>query len=295
VNAPPRPPATVGCDDLVTVYMPTKNRQALLVRAIESVLNQDHAALELIVVDDASDDGTPDCLRELAACDPRLRTIRHERSRGASAARNTAIRAARGRFVTGLDDDDRFLPARLSTLVAYWRLLQLAGETPAFLYTPCVTVGPEGTGVWLRPGRTSYADMFDGNWVGNQVFAPREHFVDAGLFDEDLPAWQDLELFMRMLQKYGPARLLDLATYEFEVGSRDGRISTAGAHQIRAAYRHVAHKHAPRGGRDAQRLLLQVFARYYRIRPRPRDWVEFGRHGWWFRGFRQLLAAYLRR
>ena len=78
----------------VSVVIPTRNRAHLLRRAIESALGQTFADLELIVVDDASEDQTETVVREID--DPRVRYIRCEVQRGAPAARNTGIRAARG-------------------------------------------------------------------------------------------------------------------------------------------------------------------------------------------------------
>src|SRR3954466_15167188 len=97
---------------LVSVYIPTRNRRALVERAIKAVLEQDYRELEVIVVDDASTDDTPAFLKAAAAADSRLTFFANDRPSGAPAARNRAIAAAKGAFVTGLDDDDYFEPTR---------------------------------------------------------------------------------------------------------------------------------------------------------------------------------------
>ena len=102
---------------LVSIYLPTRNREALLRRAINSVLTQTYTTLELIVVDDGSTDGTHTYLDTVRTGDSRIQVIRNEVSLGAPLSRNLAIRAARGEFITGLDDDDYFHPQRLATLV----------------------------------------------------------------------------------------------------------------------------------------------------------------------------------
>src|SRR5512143_3860267 len=96
----------------VSVYLPTRNRAASLRRAIESVLAQTYADFELIVVDDGSSDGTREVLESVQRSDARVRAIHHSVSRGAPASRNAAIAAAHGEWLTGLDDDDEFLPRR---------------------------------------------------------------------------------------------------------------------------------------------------------------------------------------
>jgi glycosyltransferase involved in cell wall biosynthesis len=95
----------------ISVVLATYNRRATLPRAIASVLGQDGAAFELIVVDDGSRDGTSDYLATLA--DPRIRVVRSERNSGPSAARNRGLAQARASIVAFLDSDDVYRPGRL--------------------------------------------------------------------------------------------------------------------------------------------------------------------------------------
>src|SRR5688572_2890462 len=90
----------------VSVVIPVFNRPLAVLQAIESVLAQTVQDFELIVVDDGSDDGTPDTLAGLT--DPRIRIVRHPQRRGGSAARNTGIRAAAADYVAFLDSDDEW-------------------------------------------------------------------------------------------------------------------------------------------------------------------------------------------
>jgi len=100
----------------VSVIITTHNRCDRLPRAIESVRKQTFADRELIVVDDASVDGTPGVLREYEATG-RLRRIRIEECRGANHARNVGLRAANGTYVAFLDDDDCWFPEKLARQV----------------------------------------------------------------------------------------------------------------------------------------------------------------------------------
>ena len=93
---------------LVSVIIPTRNRAELLRRTLGTVLSQRLRELEVIVVDDASTDGTPAVLDAVA--DERVRTIRHPERRGVAAARNIGVDAAVGRWVAFLDDDDLWAP-----------------------------------------------------------------------------------------------------------------------------------------------------------------------------------------
>ena len=100
----------------ISIVLTTYNRAALLPRAIASVLAQEGARFELIVVDDASTDGTGAYLAKLI--DPRLRAIAAERNLGPSGARNLGLRAARAEVVAFLDSDDAYLAGRLAVPLA---------------------------------------------------------------------------------------------------------------------------------------------------------------------------------
>jgi glycosyltransferase involved in cell wall biosynthesis len=100
-------------NDLVTVVIPTFNRARSLGRAIDSVLAQTYTNFELIVVDDGSTDNTPELLSSFAG---RIQILRQSNA-GPSVARNTGIRAARGKFIAFLDSDDEWLPEKLEQQV----------------------------------------------------------------------------------------------------------------------------------------------------------------------------------
>jgi glycosyltransferase involved in cell wall biosynthesis len=101
----------------LTVVLPTRNRQADLLRAARSVLSQTYRDLELIVVDEGSSDDTPDVLVSLCNEDPRVRFVRNDVAVGLPGARNCGIDAARGDLVAFCDDDDAWLPDAAHYLV----------------------------------------------------------------------------------------------------------------------------------------------------------------------------------
>lgn len=101
---------------LVSVIIPTYNRSAMLVRAIESVMNQTYRNFECIIVNDASTDDTDQILRKIKA--ERFQYFTHLKNRHVSAARNTGIGCARGDLIAFLDDDDIWNPGKLEKQVA---------------------------------------------------------------------------------------------------------------------------------------------------------------------------------
>lgn len=101
----------------VTVIVPAWNSARTIERAIRSVLDAGLEAVEVVVVDDASTDETVAVVERIAAVDPRVVLLRSETNRGPSVARNRALEAARGTWLTFLDADDRLLPGGLAALV----------------------------------------------------------------------------------------------------------------------------------------------------------------------------------
>jgi glycosyltransferase involved in cell wall biosynthesis len=203
----------------VTVYIPTRNRSHLVTRAVSSVLCQTFADWECIVVDDGSDDDTPAIMAALVAADSRIRYLRSPASKGAPAARNWAISEARGRFVTGLDDDDMFLRRRLENLVG-----GLAGKEG--LISSEDVLWKHGRMKPLhRPSLVTLPMLLKRNYVGNQLMAPKAWVDSVGGFDVGLRARQDYDLWLRLVEKYGPVTILSSAgQIIFESDSKD-RIS----------------------------------------------------------------------
>src|SRR5260370_3140263 len=98
-----------------SVIIPSRNRASLVQRAIRSALNQERPALEVIVVDDGSEDETGSVVKELF---PTVRYLRQESNLGVGAARNRGLEAARGDWGQLLDDCDTQRPETLPRIPA---------------------------------------------------------------------------------------------------------------------------------------------------------------------------------
>lgn len=101
----------------ISVIMPVYNARPFVSAAIGSVLAQTHADFELIIVDDASTDGSDEMVSAIG--DPRIRFLKHAENLGAAAAKNTALKNTRGDLIVFLDADDIALPERFATQVKY--------------------------------------------------------------------------------------------------------------------------------------------------------------------------------
>jgi glycosyltransferase involved in cell wall biosynthesis len=128
---------------LVSVVIPTRYRPKLVLRAIQSVLNQTYSDIELIVVIDGPDEATAAAVRSVE--DPRLKLVINPRSFTAAGARNIGADCATGDWIAFLDDDDEWLPNKLE------RQMALASVCGAALVT-CLSrvVTPLASYVWPR-------------------------------------------------------------------------------------------------------------------------------------------------
>lgn len=100
--------------DLISVVMPAYNAAKTIVAALESSLADEYPRIEVVVVDDGSDDGTAAAVESVARRDQRVRLVRGGWNRGVGAARNLGIRVAQGSLIAYLDADDIALPGRLT-------------------------------------------------------------------------------------------------------------------------------------------------------------------------------------
>jgi glycosyltransferase involved in cell wall biosynthesis len=256
---------------LVSIYMPTKDRVDLLRVAVDSVLAQTYRPIELIVVNDGSSDGTRAYLNALAATNASVRAIHHERPRGAPHSRNEAICAARGEWVTGLDDDDAFEPHRIDALLHYALLLEKTGAKFSAVYSQYHTIRGTTVTPTAKRGSVTLEDLFERNYVGNQIFVRKDALIAAGMYDESLPAWQDLDMIMRVVAMHGPARIFDAPLYRFCDDERPDRISRKAKAKILDAYRRVVAKWPHTSVASKRALYQQVFGDHYGF---PIEWAD---------------------
>ena len=206
---------------LVSAYMPTRNRAASLERAIESVLEQSYQPVELIVVDDASDDSTSDLLKTYSGLDD-VMIIHNSEPLGASASRNLAVSKASGEFVTGIDDDDFWRPNRIKVMVSSWQDEAYGG----ICTNDRMDFGDKEI-VWKKKHLITLNDLLYYNMAGNQVLMKKSHFLELGGYDEKLSSAQDYDLWIRLAHDFGPIKNIPKTTQVVNMRDDEERITTS--------------------------------------------------------------------
>jgi GT2 family glycosyltransferase len=205
---------------LISIVIPTYNRVHRLQSCLQSVLAARLDGAEIIVVDDGSTDDTAEMIKAVGAS---VRYVRRQNG-GPSAARNTGIRAARGRYIAFMDSDDRFVPGVRERLAA---LLDLRPHVAA-AFTDAIVKSPDGTSsrAFLRDDRLEAfwqipceqtpegLRVFDRAAFFRQMVLDRCYMVPSitlvrrsaldrvGLFDERLVGYEEWDLFTRLAAEY---------------------------------------------------------------------------------------------
>lgn len=185
---------------LVSVIVPVYNRAHCVLRALESVRAQGVGEWELVIGDDASTDGTWDVVR---AEFPEARCARLEANSGAAAARNAALRVARGEFLAFLDSDDEWLPGKLKAQLAF---LEKHAEV-AVCATSHVFCRRDGVRRDVRVGNPAdwRVALHAGQWFhGASTPVVRREVLDSvGVQDESLRVLEDWDWMLRIAQRRG--------------------------------------------------------------------------------------------
>ena len=181
---------------MVSIIIPTYNREQTVMRAIKSILDQTYVNFELIIVDDGSTDHTENIISQIF--DLRLRYIRQENA-GACVARNRGIEAAQGEYIAFHDSDDVWHSDKLEKQM---EIIDKSGADVVFCkYMRYEGGDPKGIGPqnfsngFLKPP----VNLFG---IGTQTILGKRIVFDTFKFDATLPRFQEMELLMRIMDKY---------------------------------------------------------------------------------------------
>jgi glycosyltransferase involved in cell wall biosynthesis len=183
---------------LVSVIIPTYNRAAFILKALQSVREQTYKFLEIIVIDDGSTDKTREMLNDY---DGQLHYFFQE-NKGISGARNAGIRNAHGEYIAFLDSDDYWVPEKTEQQVALFEQNHEYG----LVASRCASIRLNGSyRERNRPGKSGWIleDLFKANFIRTSAAMVRKQcFERIGLFDEDLKECEEYDLWLRIAAFY---------------------------------------------------------------------------------------------
>lgn len=200
---------------LVSVLMPAHNAQVWMSRAIRSVRDQRCGNWELLIVDDASDDGTGAMARAAANHDSRIRALSSPHRLGAAKARNMALAQAQGRFIAFLDTDDAWHPDKLHLQIRF-----MCETGTALSYTGFWRVRGAHEHEVRVPPEITRDGLLRGNVIGCLTAVYDSHALGKVPMPP-LPLRHDFALWLDLLARSGTARGLTrpLATHYRRKGS----------------------------------------------------------------------------
>lgn len=207
----------------VSVIITTFNRINLLERALASLESQTFKDFEVVVSDDYSDVDVHSYLEKYkSSSELTIRYRRNSENKGACYTRNEGIKMAKGKYIAGLDDDDEFTPTRLESL------LKAYNPKLSFVTSNTIVVKKSGSSNLFKSERLiDLNDMLWGNIAGTQILTEKTKILELGGFDENLTSAQDADMWLRLIERFGPALRLKDPLYVLHTEHEQGRISTS--------------------------------------------------------------------
>jgi len=198
----------------VSIIIPVYNCEKYIRECVESALAQDYENIEVIVVDDGSIDATPEILKEFG---DKIRCIRQE-NQGAAAALNNGVRIASGSLIAWLSADDVFMPQKIKYQVKEFK----KDPSIALVYTDCIIIDAAGRELkeehtYCPPPERFIREMLMGFFVTSPTVVIRRECIEkVGYFDENLLAYVDADIQLRLLKYYRFAHIpIHLAKYRW--------------------------------------------------------------------------------
>ena len=182
---------------MVSVIIPSYNREKTIERAVMSVLNQTYKDLELIVVDDCSKDNTVEVLKSIK--DDRFKIIELEKNSGACVARNVGVENAQGDYIAFQDSDDEWLLDKLEKQMAIFEKEKVDLVFCAFNR---FGLGEDLTYPELPEGIVERKTLLEDSRISTQTLIGKKECFENVKFDPEMPRLQDYDITIRLSKKY---------------------------------------------------------------------------------------------
>lgn len=203
-------------EGLVSVIMPIYNAEKYLIDALNSIFDQDYKNIEIVLVDDCSNDGSAKIIKDFQKTHPEIVYFLQEKNMGAGAARNKALELAKGQYVAFLDSDDVWLPEKIS------RQIELMNSTKSpFSYTAIEMMDADGV---TTKSKRNIKESCDYKYLlHNTIIATSSVVIDRReLGDFRMPlrrGGQDYATWLMLLRNGAVAKGINEAFVRYRVAS----------------------------------------------------------------------------
>lgn len=213
----------------ISVVIPTHNRPTGLALSLKSILGQTCLPAEIIVVDDGSFPVVEDSIFDGFPTSIKCTLLRNEQPKGGNNARNRGIKAATGDYIAFLDDDDQFKPEKIQVVA---QAIEANPSVDVFYHPAHIHMVNENLSYYSKPYQfKSDDDIFQLLLVSNRIggtpmtVVRKQTLLDVGLFDEEMPAMQDYELWLRLAKNNCEFHLINEALTDYEQATKKKSIT----------------------------------------------------------------------
>lgn len=218
-------------NEKISIIIPTYNREKLIKKSVESIINQTYKNIEIIIVDDASTDNTKEVIGKIN--DKRIKYYKLKKNKGACYARNYGIKKATGNYISFQDSDDIYkkdkLEKQINNLVKNNSDLDFCKISINY-QNICIIVPNETQEEQINDNKI-LDELCNGNFISTQAILVKKECIKKHLFDNKMPRLQDYDLLLRMAPNinisYTNEVLVDLYTQDDSIGSSPKKLKDA--------------------------------------------------------------------
>ena len=213
----------IDFEDKISVIIPTYNRAKSIIHSIKSVLTQTYHNLEVIIIDDCSNDNTESLISKLE--DKRIKYIKLKENKGANFARNLGIKLSTGKYITFQDSDDIYRRDKIEK-----QYLNIIKQNSDFDFCQfCLHFNSSFKALFPNiyqqksiHRKKLLEELCNGNFITTQSILIKNSFIKNNLFDTNFSRFQDYDLVLRIIPNckvsYTKEVLVDLYRYEDSIG-----------------------------------------------------------------------------
>lgn len=210
-------------DALISVVMPAYNAEITIDQAIQSVIKQTYKNIELIVIDDGSNDKTVEKVNAYTQKDSRVKILHNRTNAGVAVSRNRGVKAARGEWIAFLDSDDAWLPEKLEK--QYKRLLNAPKCSICFTGSSFINEQGNYYSYTLSvPSQLTYYDLLKQNLISCSSVLVKKEIIEKFPMTDDPMIHEDLLTWLKILENGSYAIGVDepLLIYRIQKNSKSG-------------------------------------------------------------------------